>query len=110
MRRHRLVVSEKKIKMLKTTFAPHRVKFYRWRHNIFLRTTYIHNKYIYTIRAYYLQYCGSYAPHRRCRTMDDGRWTMDAGPSTPYYKLTGELKKSPGRFIGNKLIFFLPYG
>ena len=54
---------------------------------------------MYTIRAYYLQYCGSYAPHRRRRTMDDGRrtpdtgrWTMDAGPSTPYYKLTGELK------------------
>ena len=65
----------------------------------FLRTTYIHNKYMYTIRAYYLQYCGSYAPHRRRRTMDDGRWrmdtgrwTMDAGPSTPYFKLTGELK------------------
>ena len=27
------------------------------------------------------------------RTMDDGRWTMDAGPSAPYYKLTGELKR-----------------
>ena len=56
---------------------------------------------MYTIRAYYLQYCGSYAPHRQRRTMDDGRrtpddgrWTLDAGPSTPYYKLTGELKKS----------------
>ena len=55
---------------------------------------------MYTIRAYYLQYCGSYAPHRRRRTMDDGhrtmdagRWTLDAGPLTPYYKLTGELKK-----------------
>ena len=54
---------------------------------------------MYTIRAYYLQYCGSYAPHRRRqtpdaghRTPDAGRWTMDAGPSTPYYKLTGELK------------------
>ena len=54
---------------------------------------------MYTIRAYYLQYCGSYAPHRRRRTMDagrwtmdTGRWTMDTGPSTPYYKLTGELK------------------
>ena len=83
MRRHLLVVSEKKIKMLKTTFA-HK--------NYFLRTTYIHNKYMYTIRAYYLQYCGSYAPHRRRRTMDAGHRTMDAGPSTPYYKLTGELK------------------
>ena len=47
---------------------------------------------MYTIRAYYLQYCGSYAPHRRRRMMDAGRWTVDAGPSTPYYKLTGELK------------------
>ena len=47
---------------------------------------------MYTIRAYYLQYYGSYAPHRRRRTMDAGRWTMDAGPSTPYYKLTGEVK------------------
>ena len=28
----------------------------------------------------------------RRRTMDVGRWMMDAGPSTPYYKLTGELK------------------
>ena len=99
MRRHLLAVSEKKIKMLKTMFPPHRVKFYRWRHNIFLRTTYIDNKYMCTIRTYYLQYCGSYAPHRRRRTPDtgrrtpdDGRRTMDAGPSTPYYKLTGELK------------------
>ena len=25
-------------------------------------------------------------------TLDDGHRTMDAGPSTPYYKLTGELK------------------
>ena len=56
---------------------------------------------MYTIRAYYLQYCGSYAPHRRRQTPDAGRWTlddgrrtMDAGPSTPYYKLTGELKTS----------------
>ena len=54
---------------------------------------------MYTIRAYYLQYCGSYAPHRRRRMMDDGRWTpddgrwtQDPGPSTPYYKLTDELK------------------
>ena len=54
-----------------------------------------------TIRAYYLQYCGSYALHRRRwtmdaghRTIDAGHRTMDAGPSTPYYKLTGELKMS----------------
>ena len=47
---------------------------------------------MYTIGAYYLQYCGSYAPHRRRWTPDARRWTLDAGPSTPYYKLTGELK------------------
>ena len=52
---------------------------------------------MYTIRAYYLQYCGSYAPHRRRWTPDAGRWTLDAGPSTPYYKLTGELKIVEGR-------------
>ena len=49
---------------------------------------------MYTIRAYYLQYCGSYAPHRRRQTPDAGHRTMDAGPSTPYYKLTGELKSN----------------
>ena len=82
MRHHLLVVSEKKIKMLKTTFVHAKVKYYRWRHNNFLRTTYTHNKYIYmyTIGAYYLQYCGTYAPYRRRRTMDAGRWTLDAGP------------------------------
>ena len=48
---------------------------------------------MYAIRAYYLQYCGNYAPHRRRQTPDNGRRTMDAGPSTPYYKLTGELIK-----------------
>ena len=62
----------------------------------FLRTTCIHNKYMYTIRAYYLQYCGRYAPHRRHRTMDTGHWTLDDGRMTLntilYNKLTGELK------------------
>ena len=64
---------------------------------------------MYTIRAYYLQYCGSYAPHRRRRTPDDGRWTMDAGrwtmdagPSTPYYKLTGELKSNTLKYLTSK--------
>ena len=47
---------------------------------------------MFTIRTYYLQYCGSYAPHRRRWTPDAGRWTLDEGPSTPYYKLTGGLK------------------
>ena len=47
---------------------------HRWRHNNFLRTTYIHNN---TIKAYYLQYCGSYAPYRRRRTPDDGHWTQE---------------------------------
>ena len=86
MRRHLLVVSEKKIKMLETTLPKQKVKYYRWRHNNFLRTTYIHNKYMYTIKAYYLEYCGTYAPYRRRRTpdaghrtMDAGRWTLDAG-------------------------------
>ena len=35
---------------------------------------------MYTIRAYYLQYCGSYALHRRRQTPDDGRWMPDDGP------------------------------
>ena len=39
-----MVVSEKKIKMLKNIFEPHRVKYYRWRHNIFCaQLTYITN-------------------------------------------------------------------
>ena len=66
---------------------------------------------MYTIRAYYLQYCASYAAHRRRQTPDAGRWTldagqwmMDAGPSTPYYKLTGELKT-----IANKVSDKLQY-
>ena len=106
MRCHLLVVSEKKIKMLNLCLPPHRVKFYRWRHNIFLRTTYIHNKYMCTIRTYYLQYCGSYAPRRRRQTPDTGRRTMDAGPSTPYYKLTGELKIP----LFNLLVKFMDIG
>ena len=28
------------------------------------------------------------------RTDDAGQWTLDAGPSAPYYKLTGELIKN----------------
>ena len=84
MRRHLVVVSEKKIKMLKTSFPPHRVlKYYRWHHNIFLRTTYIHNKYMYTPRAYIFNTVGVMLR------------TDDAGPSAPYYKLTGELKTVP---------------
>ena len=81
MRRHLLVVSEKKIKMLKTTFAHAKSSsIIGGATIIFMRTTYIHNKYMYTIRAYYLQYCGTYAPYRRHRTMDTRRWTLDAGP------------------------------
>ena len=77
---------------------------------------------MYTIRAYYLQYCGSYAPHRRRRTldagrwtmdagrwtMDTGRWTMDAGPSTPYYKLTGELKTNHAAIKTGIILLFWP--
>ena len=56
----------------------------------FLCTTYIHNKYVYNkglLSSILWQLCSVQT------TPDDGRWTMDAGPSTPYYKLTGELKK-----------------
>ena len=92
MRRHLLVVSGKKIKM-KNYFCPHIELSIIDGATIFFCAQPIYITNMYTIRAYYLQYCGSYAPHRRRRTMDDGRWTMDAGPSTPYYKLTGELKR-----------------
>ena len=57
--------------------------------------------------AYYLQYCGSYAPHRRRRTLDTGRWTLDAGPSTPYYKLTGELKMDKTKQFNSLSFTFL---
>ena len=85
MRRHLLVVSEKKIKMLKTTVAPHRVKYYRWRHNIFSRTTYIHNKYI--CIQYLLSIFNTMGVMLRTMMQngghqmpDNGRRMMEAGP------------------------------
>ena len=94
MRRQLFLVSEKKIKMLKTTFAPNRVKFYRWCHNIFCaRPTYITNiciqQGLIIFNTVGVMLRTDDAGHR---TPDDGRRTMDGGPSTPYYKLTGELK------------------
>ena len=79
MRRHLLVVSEKKIEMLKTMFAPHRVKFYRWSHNIFYaQPTYITNIYIqkgliiYNTVGVMLR-----TDDARRRTPDDGRRTLN---------------------------------
>ena len=87
MRRHLLVVSEKEIKMLKTTYAPppHRVKFYRWRHNIFCsQPTYISNICIQQGLIIFN------TVGVMLRTDDAGQWTLDTGrrTSTPYYKLT----------------------
>ena len=89
MRHHRLVVSEKKIKMLKLVLPPHRIQYYRWCHNIFCKQpTYITN-----IREQQgLTIFNSVGV--MLRTDDAGRWTLDAGPQTPYYKLTGELKRN----------------
>ena len=61
-----MVVSEK-IKMLKPSLAPHRVKYYKWRHNIFLRITYIHINVYNTVGV-------------MLSTSNAGRQTMDAGP------------------------------
>ena len=63
MRLHLLVVSEKKIKMLKSTFVTKKVKYYKWRHHNFCAQT-AHNKYLHEIRAHYFQYFNSYNPHR----------------------------------------------
>ena len=75
MRRHLLVVSEKKIKLLKIVFE----------HNLYTHITNICIQYgliiVNTVGV-------------MLRTDDAGHRTMDAGPSTPYYKLTGELKKA----------------
>ena len=51
MRHHLLVVSEKKIKMSKTSFVIAQVKYYRWRHNSFLRLTHLGYKHVHNIRA-----------------------------------------------------------
>ena len=51
MRRHLVVVSEKKIKMLKTALASHKEKYYRWRHNNFLQMTHLYYEHVRNIRA-----------------------------------------------------------
>ena len=77
MRRHLLVVSEKKIKMLKPTFAPARVKFYRWRHNFFCaQPTYITNICIQQGLIIFN------TVGVMLRTDDAGRWTPDDGRRT----------------------------
>ena len=88
MRFHLLVVSEKKIKMLKTAFVATKS------HHNFLCTNCAHNKYLHEIRAHYLQNFSSYTPHRRRRMQDAGHRTQDVGrmtlsPTTTHYKLTG---------------------
>ena len=72
---------------------PHRVKYYKWCQDI-CGKTYIHSKCKYAIRADYVQYFGSFAPHRRSRTLDAGHQALYDGPKAPYYKLTGELKNN----------------
>ena len=87
MRHHLLVVSEKK----KLILPLHKVKYYRWRHNIFLRTTYIYNKGL--LSSILWELCSvQMTPDAGRQTPDNGRRTMDAGPQAPYYNLTGELK------------------
>ena len=93
MRRHLLVVSEKKIKMLKTTFA-HAKSITGGATIIFCaQPTYITNiciqQGLIIFNTVGVMLRTDDAGHR---TMDAGRWTLDAGPKAPYYKLTGELK------------------
>ena len=57
---------------------------------VYRENTHIHNKYMYTIRAYYSSILWELCSAQT--TPDDGHRTRDAVPSTPYYKLTGELK------------------
>ena len=89
MRRHLLVVSEKKIKMLKTAFvAKKKSSILGGVTIIFCAHTVNIKKYLHEIRAHYLQYFSGYTPHRQ--PQDAGRMTFS--PTTLYYKLTGELK------------------
>ena len=85
MRRHLLVVSEKKIKRLKTNLPPHRVKFYRWRHNIFCaQPTYITNICIQYKGLIIFNTVGVMlrTDDARRRTMDARHRTMDNGHRT----------------------------
>ena len=87
MRRHLLVVSVKKIKMLKTPLQMQKVKYYRWGHNNFLpQPTYITNIYVYNkgLLSSILWTC---APMLRTddatrQTMDARHRTMDTGRRT----------------------------
>ena len=90
MRHHLLVVSEKKIKMLKTSFVIAQVKYYRWRHNSFLRLTHLgHNM----------------AASRRSREIDQSTQRFHVGCDNRCL-LGNEYGGLHGReFLGKTLIF-----
>ena len=74
MRRNLLVVSEKKIKMLKLLLPMQKVKYYRWRHNNFCaQPTYITNIGIQSGLIIFNNVGVT------LHTDDAGRGTMDAG-------------------------------
>ena len=82
MRCHLLLVSEKKIKMLKPTFATQKVKYYRWRQiTFFAHTAHITNicmksgLIIFNTLAVTLR-TGT------CMTQDAGHRTQDGGHRT----------------------------
>ena len=60
MGRHLIVVSEKKIKMLKLLLSPHKGKYYRWHHNNFLPMTHLYYKYLRKLGLNQVHYAGSY--------------------------------------------------
>ena len=95
--RHLLVVSEKKIKMLKTSFAAtKRLSIFGGATIFFANNLHTYQIYVYNkglLSSILWQLCSAQTtPDTGHRTPDAGRWTMDtgAGPQTPYYKLTGE--------------------
>ena len=51
MRRHLLLVSEKKMKMLKTAFVTAQRELFRWRHNDFVQMTHLYYKHVRNIRT-----------------------------------------------------------
>ena len=110
MRRHLPVVSEKKIEMLKTTFAPAQSKVLQVVPQYFFANNlqYIHNKYMYTIRAYYLNTVAVMlrTDDARRRTSDNGCRTMDAGPrSSILYSLSARTWILGPRYqIGGKIV------
>ena len=80
MRRHLLVVSEKKIKMLKTIFLTIKSQVLQVAH--FLRTNYAYmcNKYLHEIK---LIIYNSLADTFRMMTKDVGHWMKDDCPPLP---------------------------